>query len=154
MDNMDYNQYLPYLDDSVDKLLDNFQNCLLQKTTLDRCLEIRKELKIYLDYLKKIKEENPDKVIDDHVGAILCSFMLNPDLTIMDRSAHYNGVWYALWRHIKKQKVDEVKKICANKNPTDKRWTQVCLSAVDEYYKTLTTPSLFSFFKDKIRKSR
>ena len=50
---MDYSQYLPYLDDSVDKLLDNFQNCLLQKTTLDRCLEIRKELKIYLDNLKK-----------------------------------------------------------------------------------------------------
>lgn len=75
-------------------------------------------------------------------------------VNIWDRDAHYNGVWYALWGRIKKQKVDEVKKICANKNPTDQRWTQVCLSAVDEYYKPLTAPSLFGSFKEKIRKSR
>lgn len=149
---MDYSQYLPYLEDSVDKLLDNFQNCLLQKTTYKRCLEIREELKIYLEHFKKIKEQNPDKVIDDHVGAILCSFMLNPDLSIMDRDAHYNGVWYALWENINKQTIEQVKIICAKKNPNDERWTQVCLFAVDEYYKSLTKPSLFEYLKGKLKR--
>lgn len=149
---MDYSQYLPYLDDSIDKLLDYFQNDLLQKTTYDRCLEIRKELKIYLEHFKKLKEQNPDKVIDDHVGAILCSFMINPDLNIIDRDAHYNGVWYALWGNINKKKIDQVKVICTNKNPNDVRWTQVCLSAVDEYYKSLSKPSLLEYVKSKLKR--
>ncbi len=133
-------------------MLDNFQNCLLQKTTYERCLEIREELKLYLEHFKKIKEQNPDKVIDDHVGAILCSFMLNPDLSIMDRDAHYNGVWYALWGNINKQTIEQVKIICTKKNPNDKRWTRVCLFAVDEYYKSLTKPSLFEYLKSKLKK--
>lgn len=146
---MNYSQYLPYLEDSLDKLLDNFQTYLLEKTTYERCLEIRKELTIYLEHFKKMKEQNPDKSIDDHVGAILCSFMINPDLQIMDRDAHYNGVWYALWGKINKQKVNQVKNICANKNPNNQRWTQICLSAVDEYYNSLTKTSLFEHLKGK-----
>lgn len=149
---MDYNQYLPYLEDSVDKLLDNFQTCLLERTTHKRCLEIREELKIYLEHFKNIKDQNPDKAIDDHIGAILCSFMLNPNLNIMDRDAHYNGVWYALWGNIRKQKVEEVKAICAKRNPIDERWTKVCLTAVEEYYKSVARPSLFESIKDKIRR--
>lgn len=149
---MDYSQYLPYLEDSVDKLLDNFQECLLQKTTYNRCLEIRSELRIYLEHFKKIKDNNPDKAIDDHVGAILYSFMLDPDLSIMDRDAHYNGVWYALWGSIRKQKAEQVKAICLNKNPNDERWTQVCLAAVDEYYKSSVKPSLFETIKAKLKR--
>jgi len=149
---MNYSQYIPYLDGSIDKLLDNFQICLLQKTTYERCLEIRNELRIYLEHFKKVKEQNPDKVIDDHVGAILCSFMINPDLNIMDRDAHYNGVWYALWGNINKKKIDQVKAICTNKNPNDERWTQVCLSAVDEYYKSLSKPSLLEYVKSKLKR--
>ena len=99
-------------------------------------MEIRKELGIYLKHFKKIKDQNPDKSIDDHVGAILYSFMLNPELNMMERDAHYNGVWYALWGNINKQEVDQVKARCAKANPNDKKWTQVCLSAVDEYYKS------------------
>lgn len=151
---MDYSQYLPYLDDSVDKLLDNFKTCLLQKTTYERYLEIRNELTIYLENFKKDKEQNPNKSIDDHIGAILLSFMLNPELNIMDRDAHYNGVWYAMWGNIKKQNANQVKRICANKNPNDERWTQICLAAVDEYYKSLTKPSLFGYFKDKIKNKK
>lgn len=148
---MDYSQYLPYLGDSVDKLLDNFQTCLLQKTTHERRLEIMDELKIYFESFKKMKEQNPGKSIDDHVVAILYSFMLNPELNIIYRDAHYNGVWYALWGNIKKQKIDQVKVICAKKNPNDQEWTRVCLSAVDEYYKAHTKPSLFGYFKSKIK---
>lgn len=149
---MDYSQYLPYLEDSVDKLLDHFQTCLLQKTTYERCLEIRSELRIYLDHFKRKKDQNPDKAIDDHIGSILLSYMLNPNLDIMDRDAHYNGVWYALWGNINKQKINQVKAICAKKNPGNERWTQVCLSAVDEYYKSFTKPSLLEYFKGKIKK--
>lgn len=149
---MDYSEYLPYLEESVDKLLDNFQNCLLPKTTYERCLRIREELKIYLEHFKKIKEQNPDKVIDDHVGAILCSFMLNPDLSIIDRDAHYNGVWYALWGNINKQTIEQVKVICTKENPNDEKWVQVCLSAVDEYYQSPIKPSLFEYFKGKLKR--
>ena len=40
------------------------------------------ELRIYLEHFKKTKDQNPDKVIDDYVSAILCSFMINPDLIL------------------------------------------------------------------------
>lgn len=149
---MDYSRYLPYLDNSIDKLLDNFQADILQKTTPERCLKIRDELKIYLEYLKKLKDQNPDKVIDDHIGAILCSFMLDPNLSIMDRDAHYNGCWHALWGVIHGQKLGEVKAICSKKNPNDERWTQVCLSAVEEYYNINTRKPLFGNFKGRSRK--
>lgn len=143
---MDYSQYLPYLGDSVDKLLRNFQDCLLQKTTYERYLEIKDELSIYLRHFQKLKEQKLNKAIDDYVGAILYSFMLNPDLSIMDRDAHYNGVWYALWGDINKQTIEQIKIICARKNPNDARWTQVCLAAVDEYF---TKPLLFEDLKGK-----
>ncbi len=130
----DYSEYLPYLNDSVDSLLNRFQESLLERVTIERIKEIREELKIYLNHFKNMKELNPDKVIDDHVGAILISYMVNPWLDIPDRDAHYNGCWYALWGDINKLPRKDVKAKCSNKNPNDKRWTEVCLVVVDEFY--------------------
>ena len=78
--------------------------------------------------------------------------MLNPNLDIIDRDAHYNGVWYALWGNINKQKINQVKAICVKKNPYDEKWKQICLSAVDEYYKTFSKPSLLESIQGKLRK--
>lgn len=147
---MDYKEYLPYLEDSVDELLDNFQVCM-KNTSHERRLEINNELKMYFDYFKKDKEQNPSKSIDDHVGAILLSYMLNPELDITDRDAHYNGVWYAIWGNIHKQSIAQIKAECVQKNPNDERWTKICLSAVDEYYRPLAKPSLFMRFIYKLR---
>lgn len=130
----DYSEYLPYLNDSVDSLLDKFQESLLERVTIERIKEIREELKIYLNHFRNMKELKPDKVIDDHVGAILISYMINPWLDIHDRDAHYNGCWYALWGDINKLPREVVKAKCSNKNPNDKRWTEICLMAVDEFY--------------------
>lgn len=149
---MNYEEYLPYLEDSVDELLDIFQSHLLERTSHQRCLEIRNELKIYLQHFKNMKDKNPDKVIDDHVEAILYSYMLNPDLDIRDRDAHYNGVWYALWGSIHKDKISVVKEKCAKRNPSDERWTQVCLLAVDEYYEACYKPTIFETIKDKFKR--
>ncbi len=146
---MDYSEYLPYLEDSIDSLLDKFQSDLLSKTSKTRCLQIREELRIYLTHFKSIKDNNPDKVIDDHVGAILLSYMINPDLDIHDRDAHYNGCWYSLWGDIDKKSIKEVKEICAIKNPNDQRWTEVCLKAVDEYHMAMKKPRLLDLFKRK-----
>lgn len=131
---VDYSKFLPYLDDSVDTLIDQFKNTLLERTTVDRCREIAEELKIYLNHFRNMKLRQHDKVIDDHVGAILCSYMINPRLDIRDRDAHYNGCWYALWGDINKQSREEVKKKCRSRNPGDVRWTEVCVAAVDEFY--------------------
>lgn len=130
----DYSQFLPYLDESVDSLLEQFTKALSERTTPERIEEIKGELIIYLNHFRNMKLSNPDKVIDDHVGAILCSFMINPRLNIRDRDAHYNGCWYALWGDINKLSREEVKRKCASRNPADIRWTEVCVAAVDEFY--------------------
>lgn len=131
---MEDKEFLPYLGDSINEMLKQAENTILLRTTPQRYSEIKRELKIYFNYFKKMKLENPDKTVDDHVGAILFSYMLNPDLHLLDRDAHYFGVWYAMWGNIKEQKIEDVKNICATKNPNNKRWTDVCLAAVDEYY--------------------
>lgn len=146
---MDFHEYLPYLDDSVDSLLDKFQDDLLKKTSKARCLQIREELKIYLNHFKGIKDANPDKVIDDHVGAILLSYMIDPDLDIMDRDGHYNGCWYALWGQIKHESLKEILAKCEAKNPQDQRWTQVCLKAAEDCFNGSKKPSLLDRFKRK-----
>lgn len=138
---MDYSEFLPYLNDSIGKLLKNAENAILLKTTPQRYNEIKKELKIYLNYFKNMKLQNPNKTIDDHVGAILYSYMLNPDLDLVDRDAHYNGIWHAMWGNIKMQKKEEVKNLCSTKNPNNKKWTNVCLNAVDEYYTSISKTS-------------
>lgn len=146
---MDFHEYLPYLDDSIDALLDKFQGDLMRKVSMERCLQIREELKIYLAHFKKLKDNNPDKIIDDHVGAILLSYMINPSLDIRDRDAHYNGCWHSLWGSINKQSIEEIKRTCANRMPYDERWTETCLKAVDEYYKGIKKPRFFDRFKKK-----
>lgn len=93
-----------------------------------------------------MKDQNPNNAIDDHVETILMSYMLATDLNIMDRDAHYNRCWYALWSTINKQKVDQVKAICSKKNSNDERWTQVCLMVFDEYYSKSSKPSLSNRF--------
>lgn len=140
---MNYNEYFPYLGDTIDELIKHAEKAILQKTTPQRYNEIKKEIQIYLNHFKNMKLQNPDKSIDDHVGAILFSYMLNPDLNLVDRDAHYNGVWYAMWGDIKKQKIDEIKQMCSNKNPINKKWTDICLSAIDEYY--ISTDKTFLF---------
>lgn len=148
---MDYSEFLPYLDDSMDELLGFFQNILESKTTFERRLEIKKELEIYLNRFRNMKLQNPDKTIDDHVGAIMFSYALNPYLKFADRDAHYNGVWYAMIGAKNKSK-EEIKNRCANLNPDDKRWTDICLMAVDEYYGIEVKKSKFDYFKEKISK--
>jgi len=131
---MDYNEFLPYINDSVNILLKNFNEALEIKTTPQRRLEISEELKIYFNAFKRKKLNNPDIAIDDHVGAILYSYMINPQLDIKNRDAHYNGCWYALWGTINKEPVEKIKKKCASLNPQDKKWTEICLMAIEQYY--------------------
>lgn len=75
--------------------------------------------------------------------------MIDPNLDLKDRDAHYNGCWYALWGTTRKEKVEQVKDVVARKRPNDQRWTQICLMAIDQYYSNLSKPSLFSRFGRK-----
>ncbi len=131
-----YSEFLPYIDDSVDVIIDNLDKKLLEKTTFKRRREIAEEMKIYLKKFKEMKLSQPDKIIDDHVGAIILSYEMNPNLDISCRDAHYNGCWYAFWGNMNKKTREEVKAICVRRNPLDQRWTEICLSAIDEYYDT------------------
>lgn len=150
---MDYSKYLPYFDDSIDEIIEKFQSELLMRATPKRVSEIKSELRIYLEHFKKLKDANPDIVIEDQVSAILLSFLINPELSIYDRDAHFNGTWVAFWGNSRKESLEQVIDTCKKRNPSDTKWTRVCVQAAKDYYSLFApSPILFDKFKRKFRR--
>lgn len=89
---------------------------------------------MYFDYFMTMKIKNPDKIIDDHVGAILYSYAIDPNLNIFYRDAHYNGIWYSLIGNLNGEKKEDIINKCSSLNQSDRKWTEVCLIAVKEYF--------------------
>lgn len=132
---MNYSEIIPYLSDGMDELISQIYDLIKSNTKPVEYVKIIKELEIYFNYIKKLKIGNPDKIIDDHVVAILFSYAVNPNLSILDRDAYYNGIWYSIRGSIDGLNEEEIKNKCINLNPSDQRWTEVCMTAVEEYFK-------------------
>lgn len=84
-----------------------------------------------------MKMENPDRLVDDLVAVMLYSYAINPNLSIFDRDAHYNGILYSLRGDLDGKKEEDIEDIidkCSSLNQSDRKWTEACLIAVKEYF--------------------